>query len=83
MSAYSLTLTEDEVGTIAFIGRRYAWSAALLSLEPGENHLTESEAWRIKEAFESDTEGGHQPFPMLDSGSELYERLMALWNSVV
>ncbi|MFN9976401.1 MAG: hypothetical protein ACK58T_41530 [Phycisphaerae bacterium] len=47
-----------DVGTIAFVGDRYAWSAALLALDVGENELTEPEAWRIKQAFESDMEGG-------------------------
>jgi len=83
MSAYTLTLTEEEVGTIAFVGGRYAWSASLLALLPGENQLTEPEAWSIKEAFESDTEGGHQPFPMLDSRSDLLAKLMTFWNSIV
>jgi len=83
MSAYVLTLTEADVDSIAFVGGRYAWSEALLALGPGENHLTEPEAWSIVEAFDRDTEGGHGPFPMLDARSDLYERLLALWNSVV
>lgn len=83
MSAYLLTLTDEDVDAIAFVGDRYAWSDALRGLEPGENHLTEPEAWTIKEAFESDMEGGHSPFPMLDSESLLYEKLTTFWLSIV
>lgn len=82
-SAYVLTLTDADVRDIAFVGNRYAWSDALLALGAGENHLAEHEAWRIAEAFESDTEGGHSPFPMLDPRSDLAVRLTAFWNSIV
>ncbi len=80
---HRLVLTEADVGTIAFVGDRYSWSAALLALDVGENELTEPEAWRIKEAFESDMEGGHSPFPMLDERSELYGKLVAFWDRIV
>ena len=81
--AYRLFLTEADVDAIAFVGNRYAWSASLLGLEPGEHEIAEHEAWCLKDAFESDTEGGHSPFPMLDPRSELAAKLAALWNSVV
>lgn len=80
---YVLTLTEEDVGTIAFVGTRYAWSEALLGLEAGDNKLAEQEAWTIKDAFESDTEGGHSLFPMLDPRSPLAERLTAFWEAIV
>lgn len=83
MTAYVLTLTEADVRDIAFVGDRYAWSDALRSLDAGENQLAEHEAWRIAEAFATDTEGGHQPFPMLDPRSDLARRLTAFWNSIV
>lgn len=83
MTAYVLTLTEADVEAIAFVGFRYAWSDALSGLDAGENQLTEPEAWRIAEAFASDTEGGHSPFPMLDPQSTLCEKLTAFWNSIV
>ena len=80
---YHLVLTELDVRTIAFVGDRYAWSDALRTLEVGDNELTEPEAWRIKEAFESDMEGGHSPFPLLDEYSELHGKLVAFWDRIV
>lgn len=80
---YRIVLSEEDVGTISFVGARYAWSDALSGLEAGENSLAEHDAWRIANAFESDTEGGHLPFPMLDPRSALYKRLFAFWNSIV
>jgi len=63
--AYQIELTSDNVKTIAFVGNRYGWSDALTSLDEGTNELQEHEAWEIREAMESDTEGGHSYFPML------------------
>lgn len=83
MTAYTLALTEDDVRSIAFVASRYSWSDALRALEAGEHVIAEHEAWRIAEAFAQDTEGGHEPFPMLDPRSPLYERLIAFWNSIV
>jgi hypothetical protein len=81
--AYRIALSQEDVETIAFVGFRYCWSDALSALEPGENELTEPEAWSIKEAIDRDTEGGHLPLPMLDPRSALYKRLFAFWNSIV
>lgn len=83
MTAYVLELTDADVRDIAFVGARYAWAEALLGLEVGQNELTEPEAWRIKEAIESDMEGGHAAFPMLDPCSDLYEKLQRFWGSIV
>ena len=83
MALYRLTLTKVYVDSIAFVGNRYAWSDALRGLEVGDNQLTEPEAWCIAEAFESDTEGGHEPFPMLDPRSDLAAKLTAFWTSIV
>lgn len=83
MTAYFLALTEDDVRTIAFIGDRYDWSNALRLLDAGENQLAEHEAWRIADAFASDTEGGHTPFPMLDPQSDLFAKLTAFCASIV
>jgi hypothetical protein len=81
--AYTLTLTEDETGTIAFVGSRYAWADSLLCLEAGENQIAEHEAWEIAAAFESDMEGGHSPFPMLNPASTLWDKLQAFWDGIV
>lgn len=71
---YTLTLSEADVETIAFVGGRYAWSEALAGLEAGANELPEADAWRLREEFEADTEGGHAMFPLL-GGGELKNKL--------
>ena len=81
--AYRLTLTDDDVSTIAFVGGRYCWSEALQNLKAGENEISEPEAWAIRDAFEMDCEGCHSPFPMLDGRSQLAEKLFTLWDSIV
>lgn len=81
--SYSLTLTAEDVEAIAHVGRRYSWSAALLSLAEGQNEIPEHEAWEIREAFEADMEGGHSPFPMLLPESELHAKLLRLWEEIV
>lgn len=81
--AYKLVLTADDITTIDFVSSGYAWADALSCYEEGENTLTESDAWDLKESFESDTEGGHSLFPMLDERSELYAKLLAFMESIV
>lgn len=80
---YTLTLTEGDLKTIAWVGNRYCWSDALSGLEVGENTLAEHEAWEIRDEFEKDTEGGHSPFPLLAPDSELYAKLLHFWDSIV
>lgn len=83
--AYRINLTEEDIDTIDFVGHRYAWSEALqgLASEPGELVLAEHEAWELAEAFESDCEGGHSMFPMLDTDSDLYRKLWAFLDRIV
>lgn len=83
MSAYLRNFSEADVRTIAFVGGRYDFASALRQLEAGENHLDEPEAWRIAEAFESDTEGDYEPLPMLDHQRDLASKLLAFWASLV
>ena len=80
---YNITLTQEDVETISFVGHRYAWAEALSGLTEGENIIPEHEAWEIMFAFESDTEGGHQFFPMLNLQSELAGKLFAFLDSIV
>lgn len=80
---YRLNLTDSDVDTIAFVGTRYGWSSALLSLNAGENILQEHEAWAIVEAMDEDTQGGHSYFPMLDGRSDLATKLFDFWGSIV
>jgi hypothetical protein len=81
--AYTLSLTAEDMDAIAFVGHRYFWSDALSALSEGDNHLSEAEAWAFAEAFEADTEGGHQYFPMLDPNSDLANKLHAFLVSIV
>lgn len=85
---YSLDLTTEEVSTIDFMGDRYGWSEALRTLmgkgfESGTLDMAEHEAWKLKDAFEEDTEGGHSFFPMLDHSSELAGKLFALMEEII
>lgn len=80
---YSLTLTQEDVDTIAFVGYRYCWSDALAALAVGVNKIPEHEAWKIRDAFDRDTEGGHSFFPMLAPDCELYAKLIRFWEEVM
>ena len=82
---YRLTLTENDIRTIWHVGGRYGWSEALISagMERGDNEIPEHAAWELAEAFASDEEGGHAPFPMLDGSSDLCRKLFQFWNAIV
>ena len=84
---YALTLTESELDTISFVGNRYEWSKVLQDLNEGLNEISEHKAWEIGEAIESDMEGGHDAFPMLDTRSEsgyrLVEKILAVADKYV
>jgi hypothetical protein len=80
---YKLFLTEEDISTISFVGCRYSWSEKLSELcEEGENIFPEHISWEIKDAFESDAQGGHSFFPMLDCQSDLCEKLAQLYISI-
>ena len=81
--AYTLELTTDDLDAIAFAGDRYEWSLSLATLAEGTNELSESEAWTISEAIESDMDGGHNAYPLLDPRSDLAEKLTELYQSIV
>jgi hypothetical protein len=90
--SYKLTLTEDDWKTIQFVGHRYCWSTALLAalfedrsreVSGTTYDIPEHVMWEIYAAFDADTEGGHDFFPMLASGSELCSKLAVLYMSVV
>jgi hypothetical protein len=76
---YTLTLTEQDMETISFVGGRYSWSAALGDLEEGQNEISEAEAWEIIEKFGQDD----TVFPMLNFRSDLFNKLVEFWDSVV
>ena len=80
--AYTLDLTHDDINTIAFVGARYCWSDVIPLIE-GPQEIVEHEAWEMIEAFDRDTEGGHSMFPMLDHNSDLADKLIHFYGSVV
>ncbi len=81
---YSIELTESDCGTIYFVGSRYNWSAWMhANLCEGVNELAAHEAWEFRDAVEADTEGNHEPLPMLNERSELYRKINALLDSIV
>jgi len=83
--AYTLHLTAADVNAIAFVGSRYGWSSALGNLTEGDNHLSEAQAWDIVDGVNSDMEGGHDPFPLMDwyDSDGLCDKVSALIDSVV
>lgn len=83
---YTLEIDSDGERAIAFVGCRYAWSAELITLgydTQGQHTIPEHHAWILSEGFESDTLGGHTPFPMLSPESTLYHSLQTLWERIV
>jgi hypothetical protein len=81
---YELNLSEDDMSAVCFSGGRYEWSRALLFyLTEGHNEVPEHVAWELAEAFKSDTEGGHSPFPLLSPDCKLYTKLSDFWDSIV
>lgn len=83
---YTLEIDPEGAKAILFVGFRYAWADKLQALgldTEGIHTMRESVAWELAEAFESDTIGGHSPFPMLSPNSTLYENLSRLWESIV
>lgn len=82
LGGYTIELTGDDVEAIDFVGGRYGWTAHLPT-EAGRHRIAEHVAWEWREAVDADAEGGHDLFPMLDSRSALYDKLIALYNSIV
>ncbi len=80
---YKLHLTQADIDTIAYIDYRYNWSKILSGYGPGTNEISEHIAWEIRDAFDSDTEGGHSIFPMLDPDSNLYDKLLKFYEEIV
>ena len=80
---YVLNLNESDLDTISFVGNRYGWSESIINLGKGDNHVRESDAWTIKDAIDSDMDGGHNAFPMLDPQSELFAKMYKFYNEIV
>ena len=81
---YRLDLTEEDIDTIEFVGNRYGWSSNLIQvgISEGVNEFTDSEAWYIKQGIEADMEGGHDGYPMLDTSSDLCEKIHNLYLEI-
>ena len=87
-TAYLLTLTEEDVETIASLGPKdfstsYNWPYPLCRLEAGDNILTWSEARNVREAIEADMADGHKAYPGLDPTSPLCIKLHNLYQSII
>ena len=83
MKPYTLTIDEDGMRAIDFWDGRNEWASVLRPLSEGANRLTEHEAWKIKEALEADTEGGHSMLPGLEPSSALHAELTRFMGSIV
>ncbi len=79
VKSYTLTLTEEDIETIVFVGRRYAWSEVLYNYDEGRHEILEHEAQEIVLAFEEDD----SYFTLLDFQSELYHKLVEFYYSVM
>lgn len=82
-TAYLLTLTEQDVDTIASLGAGYCWSYALRYLEAGDNIMTWKEARSIRSAIEKDMIEGRNAYHPLDPTSTLCTKLHNLYQSIV
>lgn len=80
---YTIELTEADVATLEWVGDRYGWSAEFPVREVGRHLLGEAEMWEWKEAVEADMLGGHPAFPCLDLDSDLFLKLLTLWEAIV
>jgi hypothetical protein len=82
-TAYLLTLTENDVTTIAIAGNRYCWSDALCFLVAGDNVMTWGEARKIRDAIERDMVTGRNAYPTLSPTSTLCTKLHNLYQSII
>jgi len=64
--AYRLQLTPSELRAVEFARGRYTWPDMLAAhaSEDGLVAFTEPEMWQWCDDVDSDTEGGHSPFPL-------------------
>lgn len=64
--AYRLQLSPSERRAVEFAQGRYSWPDMLAAhaSESGAVAFTEPEMWQWCDDVDSDTEGGHSPFPL-------------------
>lgn len=77
-----LSLSNEDMSAINWVGYRYCWSNALLDIpvSEGDNSLSPEQVEVLREAFDADAEGGHPYFPCLAPGSELSRKLANLYH---
>lgn len=63
---YRIKLAPRELSAVEFARGRYAWADMLAAhaAEDGSIAFTESEMWQWTDDVDSDTAGGHSPFPL-------------------
>lgn len=83
VTAYRINLTPDELRTVEFASGRYAWPDMLSAHvdENGSVGFTESEMWQWADDVDSDTQGGHSPFPL--ASPDFAEKLQNFYDSRV
>lgn len=81
---YVLTLDKSEIRTCEFVGGRYGWPSILDYLEDGDRtiRLSKDDAYEWALNASGDAEGGHNLFPMLAPGSDLYRKLSDLYRKI-
>lgn len=82
-TAYLLTLTEQDVATIASFRAEGFWAWQLRVLIAGDNILTWKEARAIRDAIEKDMTEGREAYAGLDRDSTLCTKLHNLYQSIV
>ena len=83
MSNYTLTLNENDVDAINFIGYRYDWSQTLrkIGAHSGDNIIPEHKAWEFVNAVYSDTDNGLTKIPL--AGRTLAEKIWSFCYHIV
>lgn len=80
---YRIKLTPSEMRAVEFARGRYAWPdmLAVHTAEDGSIAFTESEMWQWTDDVDSDTEGGHSPFPL--AAEAFADKLQRFYDSRV
>lgn len=81
--AYRLQLTPSELRAVEFARGRYSWPDMLAThaTEGGLVAFTEPQMWQWADDVDSDTEGGHSPFPL--AAGALADKLQRFYDERV
>lgn len=83
LSELAITFSKEDIDTITWVGDSYSWASIMSKyvFEDGEEVVfSDSDVQVIAEEFDSDTEGGHNYFPLLNPASELAEKLTRIYR---